>query len=558
MASDLLTKIHVWGWQLIILGAAITLPLGITQSKEYAELEWFLDIAVALVWVAFGVNFFWTLKIRNEKNLYVALWFYIATIVTIALLYIVNNLALPVTAGKSYGLFAGGQDALTQWWYGHNAVAFFLTTPILGVMYYFLPKAAGRPVYSYRLSIVHFWALVFIYIWAGPHHLLYTALPEWAQSLGMLFSLMLWAPSWGGMLNGLLTLRGAWDKLRTDPVLKFFAAGVTFYGMSDVRGPAALDPRGLGARALHRLDHRARARRSARLERLHGRRPVLLARSPKLYGRPLFSTNMANWHFWIGTFGILIYVVSMWVAGVTEGLMWRAQTPDGGLANPDWIVIIEKTQIMYWARSLGGTLYIVGWLMMVVNLWKTAMRLGEAITSKVEVLVPKQTGVPVSDMGLVFGKPTVVTLLALGAAYMMSDSDNVPLSVVGVVIFPDDRGGRYLRLRRSPSQRSQVARRSRAQAARVHAAGRSGRRRRWSRRAPAGHRHPQGSAGLAERRVRSQAVHRARTDRSRHLRARGLLRLPLADDSSAARGVPTVRQGEPSRGVDVGPPVPVG
>ncbi|HLU38907.1 MAG TPA: cbb3-type cytochrome c oxidase subunit I, partial [Planctomycetota bacterium] len=237
MASDLLSRIHLWGWQLVILGAAVTLPLGITQSKEYAELEWLLDIAVVVVWVAFGVNFFRTLAIRNEKNLYVAIWFYIATIVTVALLYVVNNLALPVSAGKSYGIFAGAQDALTQWWYGHNAVAFFLTTPILGIMYYFIPKAAGRPVYSYRLSIIHFWALIFIYIWAGPHHLLYTALPDWAQSLGMLFSLMLWAPSWGGMLNGLLTLRGAWHKVRTDPVLKFFVAGVTFYGMATFEGP---------------------------------------------------------------------------------------------------------------------------------------------------------------------------------------------------------------------------------------------------------------------------------------------------------------------------------
>ncbi|MGZ6134825.1 MAG: cbb3-type cytochrome c oxidase subunit I, partial [Myxococcaceae bacterium] len=228
MASDLLSKIHFWGWQLIIVAAAITLPLGITTSKEYAELEWPIDIAITLVWVVFAINFFWTLAKRNEKNLYVALWFYIATIITIAVLHIVNSLEIPVTLTKSYSVYAGVQDALVQWWYGHNAVAFFLTTPILGIMYYFMPKAAERPVYSYRLSIVHFWSLVFMYIWAGPHHLLHTALPDWAQSLGMVFSLALWAPSWGGLINGILTLRGAWDKLRTDPVIKFMVAALTF------------------------------------------------------------------------------------------------------------------------------------------------------------------------------------------------------------------------------------------------------------------------------------------------------------------------------------------
>src|ERR1044071_9038008 len=237
MASDLLSKIHFWGWQLIIVAAAITLPLGITTSKEYAELEWPIDIAIALVWVVFAINFFWTLAKRNERHLYVAIWFYIATIVTVAVLHIVNSLEVPIGPFKSYSIFGGAQDALVQWWYGHNAVAFFLTTPILGIMYYFVPKAAERPVYSYKLSIIHFWSLVFLYIWAGPHHLLNTALPGWLQTLGMTFSLMLWAPSWGGMLNGLLTLRGAWHKLRTDPVLKFFSAAVTFYGMATFEGP---------------------------------------------------------------------------------------------------------------------------------------------------------------------------------------------------------------------------------------------------------------------------------------------------------------------------------
>jgi len=237
LASDALSWIHFWGWQLIIVAAAVTYPLGLTQSKEYAELIWPIDIAVVLVWVVFAVNFFWTLGKRNERNLYVAIWFYIATIVTIAVLYIVNNLQIPTSWTHSYSIFTGVQDALVQWWYGHNAVAFFLTTPILGIMYYYLPKAAGRPVYSYRLSIVHFWSLIFLYIWAGPHHLLYTALPDWAQTMGMIFSIMLWAPSWGGMLNGLLTLRGAWDKLRTDPVIKFYIVAVTFYGMSTFEGP---------------------------------------------------------------------------------------------------------------------------------------------------------------------------------------------------------------------------------------------------------------------------------------------------------------------------------
>lgn len=239
MASDLLSRIHFWGWQAIIVAAAITLPLGITTSKEYAELEWPIDLAIALVWVVFAINFFWTLAKRNEEHLYVAIWFYIATIVTVAVLHIVNSLELPLTWFKSYSVFAGVQDALVQWWYGHNAVAFFLTTPILGIMYYFVPKAAQRPVYSYRLSIVHFWSLIFMYIWAGPHHLLYTALPDWAQSLGMLFSLMLWAPSWGGMLNGLLTLRGVWDRVRRDPILKMFVAAITFYGMSTFEGPCS-------------------------------------------------------------------------------------------------------------------------------------------------------------------------------------------------------------------------------------------------------------------------------------------------------------------------------
>ena len=411
MASDLLSKVHLWGWQLIIVGAALTLPFGITQGKEYAELEWFLDLLVVLVWVAFAVNFFWTLAIRNEKNLYVAIWFYISTVLTIAVLYIVNNLSLPVTGTKSYGVFAGAQDALTQWWYGHNAVAFFLTTPILGIMYYFLPKAAERPVFSYRLSIVHFWALVFLYIWAGPPHLLNTALPDWAQSLGMLFSLMLWAPSWGGMLNGLLTLRGAWHKVWGDPVLKFFVAGVTFYGMATFEGPL-LSIKSVSALA-HYTDWIIGHVHSGAL----GWNGFMAAGMfywlfPRLYGTKLWSTRLADMHFWIGTIGILLYMVSMWVAGVTQGMMWRAQNPEGGLLYPNFVETLIAIRPMYWARLLGGTMYLAGFCLMAWNLWKTVAS-GKAVNGEAEVVVrdaPKDEypwykvafGAPVILAGVVF------------------------------------------------------------------------------------------------------------------------------------------------------------
>jgi cytochrome c oxidase cbb3-type subunit I/II len=370
MASDLLSRIHLWGWQIIILGAALTLPFGITQSKEYAELEWFLDILVALIWVAFAVNFFWTLAVRNEKNLYVAIWFYIATVVTIPILYIVNNLAMPVGATKSYGIFSGAQDALTQWWYGHNAVAFFLTTPILGIMYYFLPKAAERPVFSYRLSIVHFWALVFLYIWAGPHHLLYTALPDWAQSLGMVFSLMLWAPSWGGMLNGLLTLRGAWHKVRTDPVLKFFVAAVTFYGMSTFEGPL------MSIKVVNSLSHYT----DWTVGHVHSGAlgwvgfvsfGAIYCLVPWLWNRKgLYSLKLVNWHFWVATLGIVLYITSMWVAGIMQGLMWRAYTALGFLEY-SFIETVEAMHYFYIIRAMGGGLFVLGALIMVWNIYKT-------------------------------------------------------------------------------------------------------------------------------------------------------------------------------------------
>ncbi len=433
MASDLLSKVHLWGWQLIIVGAALTLPFGITQSKEYAELEWFLDIAVALVWVAFAINFFWTLSIRNEKNLYVSIWFYISTVITIAVLYIVNNLSLPVTGTKSYGVFGGAQDALTQWWYGHNAVAFFLTTPILGIMYYYLPKAADRPVYSYRLSIVHFWALVFIYIWAGPHHLLNTALPDWAQSLGMVFSLMLWAPSWGGMLNGLLTLRGAWDKVRTDPVLKFFVAGVTFYGMATFEGPL------LSIKSVSALGHYT----DWIIGHVHsgalGWNGFMAAGMfywlvPRLYGTKLHSTKLADMHFWVGMAGILLYVASMWVAGITQGLMWRAETPDGGLMYPNWAEIVVQSHTMYAFRWVGGALFIVGWLTMAYNLVRTALSGTPAtVATEVHVLVHETVPGELTTGGILTSKPVIMSVLGLGAATLFA-LDNIGAAVFGLAM----------------------------------------------------------------------------------------------------------------------------
>ena len=418
LASNILSGIHFWGWQLIIVAAAITLPLGITAAKEYAELEWPIDIAIALIWVVFAVNFFWTLGKRREKHLYVAIWFYIATIVTVAVLHIVNSFAIPVSMFKSYSVFAGVQDALVQWWYGHNAVAFFLTTPILGIMYYFLPKAAGRPVFSYRLSIVHFWGLVFLYIWAGPHHLLYTALPDWAQSLGMVFSLMLWAPSWGGMLNGLLTLRGAWDKLRTDPVLKFLAAGVTFYGMSTFEGPL-LSIKSVSGLA-HYTDWIIGHVHSGAL----GWNGLMAAGMfywlvPRLYGTKLHSRPAANFHFWIATVGILIYAISMWVAGITQGLMWRAVSETGGLLYPNFVETYLAIRPMYWARFVSGILYFAGIILMAWNLVATA-RSGAAVDGEVEVAVvtePREKEIPWPK--LLFGQPVIASIVVMGLLFAM-------------------------------------------------------------------------------------------------------------------------------------------
>jgi cytochrome c oxidase cbb3-type subunit I/II len=368
MASDLLSNIHFWGWQGIIVAAAVTLPMGYTQSHEYAELEWPIDLAITTVWVIMAINFFWTLARRREKHLYVAIWFYIATIVTVAVLHLFNNVWIPVMGTmKSYTVYAGVQDALVQWWYGHNAVAFFLTTPFLGMMYYFMPKAAKRPVFSYKLSIIHFWSLVFIYIWAGPHHLHYTALPEWASTLGMIFSVMLWMPSWGGMLNGLLTLRGAWHKLRDDAVLKFFVIGVTFYGMSTFEGPM------LSIKTVNALSHYT----DWTIGHVHAGAlgwngfmtfGMVYWLIPRLWKTKLYSQKLANAHFWMGTVGILLYVIAMYSSGITQGLMWRAFDETGRLLYPDFVETVVKVVPMYWVRLLGGTLYLVGVLLSVYNL----------------------------------------------------------------------------------------------------------------------------------------------------------------------------------------------
>ncbi len=369
MFSDVLSKIHFWGWQLIIVAAAITLPLGITSSKEYAELEWPIDIAITLIWVVFGFNMFATIIKRRERHLYVAVWFYIATFVTVAVLHLVNSFALPISLFKSYSWYAGVQDALVQWWYGHNAVAFFLTTPYLGLMYYFMPKAANRPVFSYRLSIIHFWALIFLYIWAGPHHLLYTALPNWAQSIGIVFSFMLIFPSWGGMINGLLTLRGAWDKVREDVILKFMVVAVTAYGMSTFEGPM-LSLKSFNAVA-HFTDwivahvHIGGLGWNGMLT--FG---ILYWLIPRIYKTELFSKKMANAHFWLATLGILFYAIPMYWAAFQQASMWKQFTESGQLKY-QFLETVTYMAPFYAMRAIGGILYLTGAIVMMVNLFKT-------------------------------------------------------------------------------------------------------------------------------------------------------------------------------------------
>ncbi len=381
MFSDLLSNINFWGWQLIIVGAAITLPLGYSTSKEYAELEWPFDIAIALIWVAFGVNMIGTILKRRQRHLYVAIWFYIATFVTVAVLHIFNSLELPVSGLKSYSVYAGVQDALVQWWYGHNAVAFFLTTPFLGLMYYFVPKAANRPVYSYRLSIVHFWSLIFIYIWAGPHHLLYTALPEWAQHLGVAFSIMLLAPSWGGMINALLTLRGAWDKVRTDPVLKFMVVAITGYGMATFEGPM-LSLKNVNAIA-HFTDWIiAHVHVGALAWNGFLAFGMIYWLIPKLFKTKLYSIALANVHFWIGTLGILLYALPLYVAGFAQASMWKQFNPDGTLVYGNFLETVTEIMPMYWMRAIGGTLFLTGMLILVYNVIMTVVKSDHKVTDE--------------------------------------------------------------------------------------------------------------------------------------------------------------------------------
>ena len=393
MFSDVLSWVHFWGWQLIIVSAAITLPLGYNSSKEYAELEWPIDILIAGVWVVFAINMFGTILRRNERHMYVAIWFYIATVLTVAVLHIVNSISIPVSLFKSYSAYAGVQDALVQWWYGHNAVAFFLTTPYLGLMYYFLPKAANRPVYSYRLSIIHFWALIFIYIWAGPHHLLYTALPDWAQSLGTVFSIMLIAPSWGGMINGLLTLRGAWDKVREEPSLKFLVVAITAYGMATFEGPM------MSLKSVNAISHYT----DWTIAHVHVGAlgwngfltfGILYWLVPKIYNTTLWSRKAANWHFWLGTLGIVMVAIPLYWAGFAQSAMWKEFTADGYLKYPNFLETVMQIKPMYMMRSFGGALYLGSVIFGAYILWKTAKQ-GKLVEEETVTVTKLQKNEPV-------------------------------------------------------------------------------------------------------------------------------------------------------------------
>jgi cytochrome c oxidase cbb3-type subunit I/II len=431
MWSDTLSNINFWGWQAIILSAVLTLPFGITTGKEYAELEWWIDICIALIWVVFGLNMIMTIIKRRERHLYVAIWFYIATFVTVAMLHIVNSFELPVSFFKSYSLYAGVQDALVQWWYGHNAVAFFLTTPYLGLMYYFIPKAANRPVYSYRLSIVHFWALIFLYIWAGPHHLLYTALPDWAQSLGVVFSFMLIAPSWGGMLNGLLTLRGAWDRVRDDVTLKFMVVAVTAYGMSTFEGPM------LSLKNVNAISHFT----DWTVAHVHigglgwngfltfG---ILYWLVPRMWQTKLYSEKAANFHFWIGTLGILFYALPMYWAGFTQSLMWKQFTAEGYLAYPNFLETVTQIKPLYALRAFGGALYITGTVVALWNLFKT-MAVGKLLKDEPDsapALVPIAAIKGESLHRWIERKPIQLMLLSLVAVAIGGVIELVPTFMI--------------------------------------------------------------------------------------------------------------------------------
>ncbi len=429
MWSDKLSQIHFWGWQLIILGAVITLPLGITSSKEYAELEWPLDLAITIVWVIFGINMIMTLIHRRERHMYVAIWFYLGSWVAIAILHIVNSAEIPYSWWHSYSLFAGVQDALVQWWYGHNAVAFFLTTPYLGLMYYFLPKAADRPVYSYRLSIVHFWSLVFIYMWAGPHHLLYSSLPGWTQALGTAFSVMLLAPSWGGAMNGLLTLRGAWDKVREDPILKFMVVAVTAYGMATFEGSM------LSIKSVNAISHFT----DWTIAHVHVGAlgwngflgfGILYWIVPKLWNTELYSKKLANWHFWIGFLGIILYVVPMYWAGVTQGLMWKQFSPDGLLLYKNFLETVSPLIPMYVIRSIGGSLFVTGAILMTFNLYKTA-RAGSFVANEEAqaMALPKVYKEKIGHKWLE-GKPVQFTIASLVAVGLGGFLEIVPMQII--------------------------------------------------------------------------------------------------------------------------------
>ena len=377
-----------WGWQVVIVAAAITLPLGMTQGKEYAELEWPIDLLIAAVWVSYAVVFFGTIVKRKVPHIYVANWFYGAFILTVAVLHIVNSAAIPVSLGKSYSAYSGVQDAMIQWWYGHNAVGFFLTAGFLGMMYYFIPKQAGRPIYSYRLSIVHFWALIFTYMWAGPHHLHYTALPDWTQSVGMVFSLILLAPSWGGMINGIMTLSGAWHKLRTDPVLKFLIVSLSFYGMSTFEGPM------MSIKTVNALSHYT----DWTIGHVHsgalGWVGMISMGSiyyliPRLFGRTqMYSVKLIEIHFWISTLGIVLYIASMWIAGVMQGLMWRATNPDGTLVYA-FIEAVKATHPYYTLRFFGGLLYLSGMFLMLYNMWMT-IKAGGVVNAQIPAVKPEE------------------------------------------------------------------------------------------------------------------------------------------------------------------------
>jgi len=427
--SDTLSKIHFWGWQLIIVAAAVSLLLGFSHGKEYAELEWPIDIAITLIWVVFAVNFFGTIIKRREQHIYVAIWFYIATIVTVAILHIVNSIEIPVSWMKSYPIYSGVQDALIQWWYGHNAVAFFLTTPFLGLMYYFVPKSVNKPVYSYRLSIVHFWSLVFIYIWAGPHHLLYTALPEWVQTTGMVFSVILWAPSWGGMINGLLTMRGAWDRVRKEPALKFMATAITFYGMATFEGPL------LAIKSVNALAHYT----DWIVGHVHsgtiGWNYFLVAGMlfylvPKLWKTQLYSERLGNFQFWTATIGLVLYITSMWAAGITQGLMWRAIDASGKLTYPNFVETVLRIVPMYWVRAFGGVLVLLSFVVMIYNLFKTIQQAKASEASAAEVFTAPSLASQAANLGVghrrLEGLPMVFTVFAVLAILVGSAAEILP------------------------------------------------------------------------------------------------------------------------------------